>query len=125
VGVQLGETVLEHTVSLGAEGSLERVMRAARPCWTLSAGRNEVSPPQLSLDEPLSPELALVCPELAERARAALPEPGWLAPVIRIVPRAATPRTRPAQALLLALVAIVMTVTPLALLVLGTSPALR
>jgi hypothetical protein len=74
------------------------------------------------LDEPLSPELALVCPELAERARAVLPEPGWLAPVVGVEP---APRTRPVQALVLALVAIVVTVTPLALLVLGTSPALR
>ena len=38
---------------------------------------------QIALDEPLSPELALVCPELAERARRRLPDPGWLAPVIR------------------------------------------
>jgi len=91
----------------------------------VAAGRNEVSLPQLLLDEPLSPELALVCPELAERARAVLPEPGWLAPVVRIEPTPRTPRTRPIQALLLALVVIVVTVTPLALLVLGTSPALR
>jgi hypothetical protein len=91
----------------------------------VAAGRNEVSLPQLSLDEPLSPELALVCPELAERARTMLPEPGWLAPVVRIEPTLRRPRMRPIQALLLALVAIVVTVTPLALLVLGTSPALR
>jgi hypothetical protein len=75
------------------------------------------------LDEPLSPELALVCPELAERARAALPDPGWLAPVVRIEP--ASPRSRTLPALLFALLAIFMTVTPLALLVLHTSPALR
>jgi hypothetical protein len=81
-----------------------------------------VSSPQLTLDEPLSPELALVCPELAERARALLPEPGWLAPVVRIE---LGPRTRPVHALVLALVAIVVTVTPLALLVLATAPALR
>jgi hypothetical protein len=91
----------------------------------VAAGRNEVSLPQLSLGEPLSPELALVCPELAERARASLPEPGWLAPVVHIAPEPGTPRTRPLQALILALVAIGVTVTPLALLILGTSPALR
>jgi hypothetical protein len=84
-----------------------------------------VTSPQLLLDEPLSPELALVCPELAERARAALPEPGWLAPVVRIEPKplpAGAPRL---PALLFALLAVFMTVTPLALLVLGTSPTLR
>jgi hypothetical protein len=100
-------------------------MRAAARPGIVAAGRNEVPPQQLLLDEPLSPELALVCPELAERARAALPEPGWLAPVVHIEPRPHTPRTRPIQTLLLALLAIVVTVTPLALLVLGTSPALR
>ena len=35
---------------------------------------------QVRLDEPVSPELALVCPELAERARQLLPDPSWLAP---------------------------------------------
>ena len=79
--------------------------------------------PQLSFDEPLSPELALVCPELAERARAALPDPGWLAPVVRIEPK--PPRTRPLPTLLFALLALFMTLTPLALLVLHTSPTLR
>jgi hypothetical protein len=49
---------------------------------TLAAGKNEVSTLQIALDEPLSPELALVCPELAERARGLLPDPGWLAPVV-------------------------------------------
>ena len=82
-----------------------------------------MTPPQHSLDEPLSPELALVCPELAERARAVLPEPGWLAPVVRTEPKAQ--RIRRLPALLFALLAIFMTVTPLALLVLSTSPTLR
>ena len=77
---------------------------------------------QLTIDEPLSPELALVCPELAERARRALPDPGWLAPVIGSE-RAA--RLHPLQGLVLALVVILVTVTPLALLVLATSPSLR
>ena len=68
---------------------------------------------QLSIDEPLSPELALVCPELAERARRLLPEPGWVAPVRRIEP--APTGVGRLQALLLALVTIAFTVTPLAL----------
>jgi hypothetical protein len=73
------------------------------------------------LDEPLSPELALVCPELAERARQLLPEPGWLAPVVRLetVPAA---RIRPMQALTLMLVVVLSTMTPLALLLYERSP---
>jgi hypothetical protein len=39
--------------------------------------------------EPLSPELALVDPELGARARAALPDP---APALRVTRRAPTPR---------------------------------
>ena len=74
---------------------------------------------QLTLDEPLSPELALVCPELAERARQILPEPGWLAPVVRVE---TTARLRPMQTVGLALVAVLSTMTPLALLVLERSP---
>ena len=78
---------------------------------------------QLSLDEPLSPELALVCPELAEQARRLLPEPGWLAPVVRAETAS---RIRPLQAVVLALGSILVTVTPLALLVLlGGLPGLR
>jgi hypothetical protein len=81
-----------------------------------------VSSLQLSLDEPLSPELALVCPELAEQARRLLPEPGWLTPVMRTE---TVVRTRPLQALALALVSILITVTPLALLMLVISPVPR
>jgi hypothetical protein len=81
-----------------------------------------VSSLQLSLDEPLSPELALVCPELADQARRLLPDPGWLAPVVR---RENAVRIRPLQTAILALVSIVVTATPLALLLLGGSSALR
>ena len=75
---------------------------------------------QLTLDEPVSPELALVSPELAERARQLLPEPGWLATVARLETAA---RLRPLQTLMLALFVVLMTVTPLALLVLARSPS--
>lgn len=74
---------------------------------------------QLSLDEPLSPELALVCPELAERARQLLPEPGWLAPVVRLETAA---RIRPMQSILLVLAVLLTTMTPLALLLVERSP---
>ena len=77
---------------------------------------------QLALDEPLSPELALVCPELAEQARRLLPEPGWLAPVVR---RESKVRMRPLQAAILAVVSIGVTATPLALLLLVGSSSLR
>jgi hypothetical protein len=78
-----------------------------------------VSSLQLSLDEPVSPELALVCPELAERARQLLPEPGWLVPVVRLE---AAARIRPVQTLALALVVVLSTMTPLALLLFERSP---
>jgi hypothetical protein len=78
-----------------------------------------VSSLQISFDEPLSPELALVCPELAERARRSLPEPGWLAPVVRLETVA---RIRPMQTLALALFVVLSTMTPLALLLFERSP---
>jgi hypothetical protein len=78
-----------------------------------------VSSLQLTLDEPLSPELALVCPELAERARQVLPDPGWLAPVVRLE---TTARIRPMQTLVLGLVVVLSTMTPLALLLVERSP---
>ena len=74
---------------------------------------------QLSLDEPLSPELALVCPELAERARQSLPKPGWFAPVVRLE---AAARIRPVQTLMLGLVIVLTTMAPLALLLYERSP---
>jgi hypothetical protein len=81
-----------------------------------------VSSLQLTLDEPVSPELALVSPELAERARQLLPEPGWLTQVVRLETQAPLGRL---QTLMLQLFVVVMTVTPLALLIVARSPRLR
>jgi hypothetical protein len=78
-----------------------------------------VSSLQLTLDEPVSPELALVSPELAERARQLLPEPGLFAQAVRVETGA---HLRPLQILMLELFVVLMTVTPLALLVLARSP---
>jgi hypothetical protein len=81
----------------------------------------EVSSLEMPLEEPLSPELVLVSPDLAERARWLLPEPGWLVPVVRIESPA---RLAPLQTLALALACILVTVTPLVLTVLAIrSPA--
>jgi hypothetical protein len=73
----------------------------------------EVSSLPLSIDEPLSPELVLVCPELAERARQLLPEPGSFG---------ASSRGSRLQTLVLGFFAIALTVTPLAF-VLAVLPA--
>jgi hypothetical protein len=116
VSVQLGEPVLEHAPSLrcsrGGPKSLERGMRERRRATILALGRNEVQPLRSPLDEPLSPELALVCPELGARARQLLPDPGWFpAPV-------ETPSAPPAswlQTVVLSVVCGVLTVTPLVL----------
>jgi len=70
---------------------------------------------QLPLDEPLSPELALVCPELAERARHLLREPTWA----DFVRPEASARVGPLQMLALAFASIVIPATPLALLILA------
>jgi hypothetical protein len=75
-------------------------MRARNPCC------GEVS--SLQLSEPLSPELALVCPELAERARQLLPDPGSFG---------AVRRESRFRSLVLGLFAIAVTVTPLALVI--------
>jgi hypothetical protein len=69
---------------------------------------------QLRLDEPLSPELALVCPELAERARQLLPDTSWLAPFVR-----AEAPVGPLLTLALAFASIAIAATPLALLILA------
>src|SRR5262245_54128690 len=53
------------------------------------------------VEEPISSELVLVDQALARRARAALPEPPWLLPVLAEVeaaPRAAPPPVAPAPA---------------------------
>jgi hypothetical protein len=70
---------------------------------------------QLPLDEPLSPELALVCPELAERARHFLLEPRR-APLVRAE---TSGRVGPLQMLALVFASIAIPLTPLALVILA------
>jgi hypothetical protein len=71
-----------------------------------------VSSLQLPLAEPLSPELVLVCPELAERARSLLPDPGWLAAAVR-AGGASSPRLSRLQTLALVSFCLLTTLTPL------------
>ena len=72
---------------------------------------------RLPLNEPISPELALVCPELAERARQLVPSPVWVAPVVRRVEDST--RVGLLGFLALALGSILVAGTPLALVVLA------
>jgi len=81
-----------------------------------------VSSLELSFEEPLSPELALVCPELAERARRTLPDPGWLAPVVRTAAPAPDGR---AQELGFALFCLFVTLTPLLFVLIVIHPAVH
>jgi hypothetical protein len=94
-------------------------MRTGGGSWILALGENEVSSLYLPLGEPLSPELVLVCPELAEKARPLVPEPDSVAAASRAEPAA---RLGPLQTLVLGLVCVLMTVTPLVLMLLVLSP---
>jgi hypothetical protein len=69
----------------------------------------------LPLDEPLSPELVLVCPELAERARHFLPDPRWM-PSARAE---ASARVGLLQMVTLVFASIAIPATPLVLLILA------
>jgi hypothetical protein len=71
-----------------------------------------VSSLRLPLEEPLSPELVLVCPELGDVARRLLPEPGWVAAAVKPEKPA---RPSPLETLVLAIVCALLTVTPLVL----------
>ena len=73
----------------------------------------------LPLGEPLSPELALVCPELAEKARRLLPEPRSFAPAAM---SHASARPAALQVLALGLACVLITVTPLVLMLLLLNP---
>jgi hypothetical protein len=75
----------------------------AAPRPVVPVGLKPIGRPRPEPTQPLSPELALVSPELAEEARASLPEPPWkeLAPVLaakRLLVDTPAPDRRPAPA---------------------------
>jgi hypothetical protein len=94
-------------------------MRGGRRETILALGRNEVPPLRSPLDEPLSPELVLVCPELGERARQLLPDAGWFPVPIE---RGDAPPASWVQTVVLSLVCAVLTVTPLVLTLVLAGP---